>query len=77
LINIPCETEIRLCINGELKGKFLNKTCTVKNITYNDYLAGNTDITKATPQDLADTLTNGNKTTENYSIYNRIKSLFK
>ncbi len=77
LIDVPCETEIRLCVNGELKGKFLNKTCTVKNMTYNDYLAGNKDISKPTPQDIADTLTSKNTTTTNFSLNTWIKSLFR
>ena len=77
LIDVPCETEIRLCVNGELKGKFLNKTCTVKNMTYNDYIAGNMDISKPTPQDIVDTLTAKNKPTTSFSINNRIQSLFK
>ena len=77
LVDVPCETEIRLCVNGELKGKFLNKTCTVKNMTYNDYLAGNKDITKPTPQDIVDTLVPQSKPTTSFSFTNRIMSLFK
>jgi hypothetical protein len=52
LLDAPCETQLRLCVNGTLKGTFLNKSCTFKNITYNDYIAGNTDFTNPTPQDI-------------------------
>ena len=58
LIDVPCETELRLCINGVLKGSFTNKTCTVKDMTYNDYIAGNTDINSPTPQDIIQSIGN-------------------
>ena len=77
LIDVPCETEIRLCINGSLKGRFLNKTCTFRNMTYNDYIEGNTDITKPTTQDIVDTLVPPQTQTTSFSITNRIMNLFK
>jgi hypothetical protein len=46
-------------------------------MTYNDYLAGNKDISKPTPQDIADTLTSKNTTTTNFSLNTWIKSLFR
>ncbi|MEI7562558.1 MAG: hypothetical protein WCJ39_02325 [bacterium] len=46
-------------------------------MTYNDYIAGNMDISKPTPQDIVDTLTAKNKPTTSFSINNRIQSLFK
>ena len=52
LLDMPCETQLRLCVNGSLKGTFTNKSCTFKNMTYNDYIAGNTDFTKPTAQDM-------------------------
>jgi hypothetical protein len=59
LLDVPCETQLRLCVNGTLKGTYLNKSCSVKDVTYNDYLAGNTDKTQVTAQDLMDSLNKG------------------
>jgi len=52
LLDMPCETQLRLCVNGTLKGAFLNQSCTFKNMTYNDYIAGNKNFTKPTAQDI-------------------------
>ncbi|HCB51383.1 TPA: hypothetical protein DEP21_02285 [Patescibacteria group bacterium] len=52
LIDMPCEVELRICTNGVLKGTFTNRTCTFKNMTYRDYLVGNTDSSIPTPGDL-------------------------
>lgn len=37
LIDVPCETQLRLCVNGTLKWTFLNKKCTFKEMTYEEY----------------------------------------
>ncbi|MCX6824230.1 MAG: hypothetical protein NT085_03820 [candidate division SR1 bacterium] len=37
-IDLPCEVEIRACINGNLKGTFINPKCTFNNTSYADYL---------------------------------------
>ncbi len=37
-IDLPCETEIRACVNGKLKWAFINAKCTFNNTTYTDYL---------------------------------------
>lgn len=76
LLDVPCETQLRLCVNGILKGTFENKTCTFKNMTYNDYIAWNKDFTKPTPQDIQSTLTE-QENTKNYGIWDRIKGVFK
>lgn len=52
LVDVPCETQLRLCVDGTLKGNFLHQSCVFQNMTYNDYIAGNTDFTKPTPQDI-------------------------
>lgn len=77
LLDMPCETQLRLCVNGTLKGTFLNKSCTFKNITYNDYMAGNRDFTTPTPQDILWTLVTTENETENFGIWDRIKWVFK
>lgn len=80
LLDVPCETELRLCVNGTLKGNFLNKSCTFKDMTYNDYLVGNRDLTKPTPQDLQDTLTDQNTTsdpTKTYGPRDWVRAIFQ
>lgn len=37
-IDVPCEVEIRACVNGKLKGTFTNAKCTVNNTSYTEYL---------------------------------------
>jgi hypothetical protein len=74
LIDMPCETELRLCVNGSLKWSYVNSSCTFKNMTYNDYMAGNTDITKPTPADITSTLTTDNSTV---NIFDWIRNLLK
>jgi hypothetical protein len=32
--NRPCEVEIRMCIDGELKGTFKNKSCAYTGMSY-------------------------------------------
>jgi len=76
LLDVPCETQLRLCVNGILKGNFTNASCTFQNITYNDYIAGNTNFTKPTPQDMIGTLTNQDKS-KNYGVRDWIKGVFK
>lgn len=56
LIDVPCETELRLCISGRLKWTFVHRTCNFKNMTYRDYLAGNMNLEKPTPGDLINAL---------------------
>jgi hypothetical protein len=50
-------------------------------MTFNDYIAGNTDITSPTPQDLQQTLinvSNANTATDNNNgIFDRVTSFFK
>ncbi|MCX6822986.1 MAG: hypothetical protein NTX91_03220 [candidate division SR1 bacterium] len=75
LLDMPCETQLRLCVNGTLKGNFMNKSCTFKNMTYNDYIAGNTDFTTPTPQDIQGTLTPQDNS-KNYGIWDWIKGVF-
>lgn len=74
LLDVPCETELRLCVDGTLKGNFTNKKCTFQDMTYNDYLAGNHDITTPTPQDIADTLTTDQA---QFNLLDMIRSLFQ
>lgn len=52
LIDMPCEVELRLCVDGTLKGHYTNRTCLVKNMTYRDYLVGNSDLNTPTASDL-------------------------
>jgi len=75
LLDMPCETQLRLCVNGNLKGTFLNQSCTFQNMTYNDYMAGNTDLNKPTPQDIMDTLTTN--TSSGVNLFDRIRKLFE
>ncbi len=58
LIDLPCEVELRACINGTLKWNYTYQKCTVKNMTYNDYLANNRDITQPTVKDIQESLNN-------------------
>ncbi len=37
-IDLPCDVQIRACVNGVLKGDFTYATCTYNNTTYADYL---------------------------------------
>jgi len=37
-IDLPCNVEIRACVNGNLKGTFKYSKCTFNNTTYADYL---------------------------------------
>lgn len=37
-IDLPCNVEIRACVNGTLKGTFTYSKCTFNNTTYADYL---------------------------------------
>ncbi len=37
-IDLPCDVQIRACVNGVLKGNFKYATCTYNNTTYADYL---------------------------------------
>jgi len=37
-IDMPCEVEIRACVDGNLKGTFTYSKCTFNNTTYTDYL---------------------------------------
>ncbi len=37
-IDMPCEVELRACINGTLKGSFRYSKCTTYNTTYDEYL---------------------------------------
>ncbi len=39
-IDLPCNVEIRACVNGTLKGSFTYSKCTFNNTTYSDYLTG-------------------------------------
>ena len=75
LLDMPCETQLRLCVNGNLKWMFLNKACIVKDMTYNDYLANNKDITIPTPQDIADSLTSDD--TSGVNLFDWIRKLFE
>lgn len=37
-IDLPCDVQIRACVNGNLKGTFTYSKCTFNNTTYTDYL---------------------------------------
>ncbi len=37
-IDLPCDVQIRACVNGTLKGSFTYSKCTFNNTTYTDYL---------------------------------------
>lgn len=37
-IDLPCEVEIRACVNGKIKWTFTYTKCTFNNTTYTDYL---------------------------------------
>ena len=37
-IDLPCDVQIRACVNGTLKGSFTYSKCTFNNTTYADYL---------------------------------------
>ncbi len=37
-IDVACEVEIRACVNGKLKGTFMNPSCTFNNTSYTEYL---------------------------------------
>jgi len=54
--DLPCDVQLRLCVNGDLRWTYVNQSCKVKNMTSNDYLAGNRDNNKPTPQDITDSI---------------------
>ncbi len=37
-IDLPCNVEIRACVNGKMKGSYTNAGCKYNNTTYTDYL---------------------------------------
>ena len=37
-IDLPCDVQIRACVNGSLKWTFINAKCTFNNTSYADYL---------------------------------------
>ena len=37
-IDLPCDVQIRACVNGTMKGSFTYSKCTFNNTTYADYL---------------------------------------
>ncbi len=37
-IDLPCEVELRACVNGSLKWTFSNAKCTYNNTTYSEYI---------------------------------------
>lgn len=37
-IDLPCDVQIRACVNGNLKGTYAYAKCTFNNTTYADYL---------------------------------------
>lgn len=56
LIDLPCEVELRMCVNWNLKGYYENRTCTFKKMTYRDYLSENYDLDSPTIWDLINTI---------------------
>lgn len=46
-INLPCEVEIRPCVNGELKWEYSHATCTFNNTTYEDYITAGAPATNS------------------------------
>ncbi len=75
-IDLECKSEFRYCYAGKLWGSFPYKECNYKDITYNDYLAWNTDTDKATTLDLMESIS-PEKATKSESIRKRIQSLFR
>lgn len=55
-IDQKCKVELRLCLNGKFNGNYSYKSCEYKDMTFQDYLAGNDDITKPTPDLMIDAL---------------------
>jgi len=44
-IDAPCEVEIRACVNGKMKGTFVNPSCTFNNTSYTEYLKAGSPAT--------------------------------
>ncbi|MDD3262723.1 MAG: hypothetical protein PHR61_02650 [Candidatus Absconditabacteria bacterium] len=63
LIDLPCEVELRMCVGGNLKGYYENRTCTFKKMTYRDYLSENYDLDSPTIGDLINTIDTDEKQT--------------
>lgn len=66
LIDMPCDVEIRLCVWGDLKWSYSNRTCTFKKMTYRDYLVQNYNENQPTIWDLINDL----DTDETQTTYN-------
>ncbi|MCK9467112.1 MAG: hypothetical protein M0P94_02180 [Candidatus Absconditabacterales bacterium] len=41
-----CQVELRLCLDGNLNGAFVNKSCEYMGVSSQDYREGNVDVTK-------------------------------
>ena len=46
-INLPCEVELRACVNGELRWDYTYSTCTFNNTTYEDYVTAGSPATNS------------------------------
>ena len=46
-IDLPCDVELRACVQGKLKWTYTNAKCTYTNTTYSDYLTANSPTTNS------------------------------
>lgn len=46
-VNLPCEVELRACVNGELKWEYAYATCTFNNTTYEEYISAGSPATNS------------------------------
>lgn len=56
LIDLPCDVELRMCANWNLKGSYTHRTCTFKKMTYRDYISDNYNLDNPTIWDLINTI---------------------
>jgi len=56
LIDLPCDVELRLCVSGQLKWEYINRTCTFKKMTYRDYIYENYNLDNPSIGDLVNAL---------------------
>lgn len=75
-IDLECKSEYRYCRDGKLGWSYSYQTCKYKDMTYNDYLVGNTDTDKATVLDLMESI-DTNDETDSESIRAKMESLFR
>lgn len=76
-VDQKCEVELRLCLDWKLNGRYKHKSCEHQDITYQDHISENDDITVPSEELLEEIWSESKKDDVWWSIFDRITNLFK